>query len=549
MTVSSQEPPSQELPAEKLPTDGPAEPPADVLVVGAGPTGLTLALTAHALGARVRVVERRSTAFRPSRALITHPRTLEVLRPLGVVDALLDRADTSPAARVHLGSRVVPVRLGNFALPDTPYPHLSLLRQADVEEVLGQALAERGVPVERGTELAGFVSAPGDDPIQVVLRSRQGTREARYPVVVGCDGAHSAVRTASGIGWRGGGYRQDVVLADVELDGDLAPGVAHIVAGRAGLLFLFGLGERAGWRLLATRPAPQPSSGAPPVPYGQSGPPLASADLQRLIDDAGLAVRVAEVAWSTQIRVQHRIATRYRRAGRFLAGDAAHVHSPAAAQGMNTGIQDAVNLGWKLAFASSSVDRDRLLDSYQDERRPVARLVLAMTHLVFWAESAGDPVASTLRGWLAPLAAPLVPWVLGRRRVVAEGIRVLSGLRFGYRASALSVSGSPVKGWVRPGDRLPDAPVVVDDRWVRLHELTARPGVHVLTPADAPRLPVAGEYVRQHWLSRAPGPGVVAVRPDGYVGYRGQAVDQGLMTWLARVGALPATLPRSAGGT
>ena len=131
----------------------------DVLVVGAGPTGLTLALLAHAHGAHVRVVERRPMLFRPSRALIVHARTLEVLRPLGVVDALLARADTAPAARLYLGRRVVPVRLAELDLPDTAYPHLTLLRQLDVETVLDAALRERGVLVERGTELVGLDQA------------------------------------------------------------------------------------------------------------------------------------------------------------------------------------------------------------------------------------------------------------------------------------------------------------------------------------------------------------------------------------------------------
>src|SRR5690242_8449496 len=131
----------------------------DVLVVGAGPTGLALGLQAAAHGARVRVVERRPTLHRPSRAWVVHPRTLEVLRPLGVVEALLERADTAPAAVLHLGRHVVPVRLADLDLPDTAYPHLTLLRQLDVETVLDRVLAERGVPVERGTELLGVEGA------------------------------------------------------------------------------------------------------------------------------------------------------------------------------------------------------------------------------------------------------------------------------------------------------------------------------------------------------------------------------------------------------
>ncbi len=240
---------------------------ADILVAGAGPAGLALALQAHDHGAVVRVVDRRPEAVRPSRALILHARTLEVLRPLGVTQALLGRADTAPAADLRLGARVVRVRFGDLELPDTPFPHLTLVRQMDVERVLAQALAERGVEVERGTELAAMRDEPGG--IQAVLRAPTGTEQARFGFAVGCDGPASTVRAQAGLGWTGRVYPVEVVLADAELDGDLPGDAAQVVAGPGGLLFAFRLGERATWRLLATRPvAPgrrEPGSFGPPV--------------------------------------------------------------------------------------------------------------------------------------------------------------------------------------------------------------------------------------------------------------------------------------------
>jgi 2-polyprenyl-6-methoxyphenol hydroxylase-like FAD-dependent oxidoreductase len=513
----------------------------DILVVGAGPTGLALALQAHDHGARVRVVERRPEAFRPSRALIVHPRTLEVLRSLGVVDALLARADISPRVRLHLGARMVQVRLTEFALPDTAFPHLTLLRQMDLETVLGRALADRGLRIERGTELIGLCDS-GDRAHgpRVTLRSGAAVEESTCGLVAGCDGSGSTVRTLAGIDWRGGPYRQEVVLADVELDGDLAPGVAHVAAGRSGLVFIFAIGERATWRLLATRPA-----GDGLLPFGQPGPPVPVHELQRLLDDAKLGARITDLGWSSQVRLQHRLAARYRQGSLFLAGDAAHVHSPAGGQGMNTGIQDAINLGWKLAFAPLSSDREVLLDSYEQERRPVARHVLALTDLAFWAESATQPLASFLRGTLAPLGAPALPLLLSRRRLIAHGVRMLSQLRVNYRGSPLSMEGTPrSRGRPRSGDRLPDATVTSGERRVRLHELTARPGVHVLLHRDAPE-PVANRYgplVHFHRLTSAPGSGVLAVRPDCYVGLRSRTVDDAqLAGWLTRLGAAGAS--------
>lgn len=512
--------------------------PVDVLVAGAGPTGLTLALQAHDHGARVRVVERRREAFRPSRAIIVHPRTLEVLRPLGVTGALLTGGDSSPHAQLHLGRHVVSVQLAGL-LPDTAFPHLLLVRQAQVEAVLAQALAERGVEVERGTALEAFTEDGGG--VTARLRSGGGAEPAAARFLVGCDGSASTVRAAAGIGWVGQAYRHDVLLADVELDGNLAAGIAHMVAGRQGVVFLFALGELATWRMLATEPA-TPSD----APFGQPGPPVPRARLQDLIDGARLPARITHLAWSARIRLQHRIASDYRQGRVFLAGDAAHSHSPAGAQGMNTGIQDATNLGWKLAFAAGrSPDHDGdcvLLDSYEVERRSVARAVVPLTHALFWAEAGTDPVATLARGVLAPLAAPLVPLLLRQRRVIAEGVRVISQLRWHYRRSLLSVEAPPpCAAGARAGDRLPDQDVTVDGRPRRLHDLTAVPGVHVLFHADTtvPDLP-ADPLVHVHRVASWPGTGVLAVRPDGHVGYRsGDAAGPGLGEWLAALGRLP----------
>jgi 2-polyprenyl-6-methoxyphenol hydroxylase-like FAD-dependent oxidoreductase len=511
----------------------------DVLVAGAGPTGLTLALQASEHGARVRIVERRTDAFRPSRAMIVHPRTLEVLRPLGVTDELLARGDTAPRVQLHLGARTVPVGLAQLALTDTAFPHLTMLRQADAEAVLAGALDARGVAVEYGTELLDVRETP--DGLRALLRTRSGEEAVACRSVVGCDGVDSTVRTRLGIGWPGGTYRREVVLADL----DLAPrgaaalerGTAQVVAARGGLLFLFALGERAAWRLLATRPL------CPDLqPAGRSGPAVPPSELQLLIDQAGLAARITHVAWSTRVRLQHRIADRYRCGRVFLAGDAAHASSPAGGTGMNVGIQDAANLGWKLAFAARSCDPDALLASYERERRPAAQQVLALTHLIFWAESSTDGAASFLRGTLAPLLAPALPWVLRRRRLVAEGVRLLSQLQAGYRGGPLSEDGDPPRpGRLRAGDRLPDATVTCDGREARLHGVLARPGVHVLLDQGAPPLSpaVTGRYLHVHRLTSSRGAGLVAVRPDGHVGFTtGRADGAALRRWLERAGVV-----------
>jgi hypothetical protein len=339
-----------------------------------------------------------------------------------------------------------------------------------------------------------------------------------------------------GTGWHGGTYHEEVVLADAELDGGLAPGVLHVAAGRAGLVFVFALGEGATWRVLATRP-----SRGGDVPFGQPGPPVPAAEVQALLDGGGLGAHLAGLRWSAVVRLQHRLARTFRQGPFFLVGDAAHTHSPAAAQGMNTGILDAVNLGWKLAFASGADDhRDLLLDSYEQERRPVARQVLALTHLVFFAEASTNPVAGFLRGTLVPRVAPAVPLLLRQRLLLAEVVRLLSQGWVRYRSSPLSVDGAGGGAGPHPGDRLPDSDVVSDGHRFRLHELTARPGVHVLLQRDAHITEdLSGRrLVSVHRIDSWLGGGLLAVRPDGHVGFRtGAATDGRLAAWLDLVAA------------
>lgn len=529
----------------------------DLLVVGAGPAGLTTALQAHAHGATVRVVDRREHRVRPSRAMMLHARALEGLRPLGVTDALLDRADTTPLARIHFGRRVVEARLGHADLPDTAFPHLTLVRQADVEDVLWQALQARGVPVDWGVEFCGLGpegtldtgGGPGPGLVHAELRDAgggAGGHASRF--LAGCDGQSSTVRGFTGAQWRGAPYRVEAVLADLELDGTLDPGLLHVAVGTGGLAFLFALGEGATWRMLATRPALPQST----ADFGQLGPPVPPDEVARLLRESGLGAAVRDVRWSAQVPLQHRLASTFGNTPLFLAGDAAHAHSPAGGQGMNNGILDALNLGWKLGFASTAGrPLPELLATYGQERRLAARRVLALTHVIFFGEASPHPVARLARS-LLPAFAPVLPVLLRRQWLTSQGIRLLSQPFVRYRNSAISRDGTPrAAGWPRPGERLPDAPVTVGGRAARLHELTAVPGVHLLLERDAgpgafggsPTLRARtgpGPLLHVHRLDSHPGRGVVAVRPDGYVGFRcGEAGSAQLRGWLRLVGAVP----------
>jgi 2-polyprenyl-6-methoxyphenol hydroxylase-like FAD-dependent oxidoreductase len=306
----------------------------DVLVVGAGPTGLTLAAQLQAFGATVRIIDRQLDRVHESRALAVQPRTLEVLRGLGVTEELIVRGNDAVWVQLHAGGRVVRIRLFGLGLDDTAYPFLLFVSQAATEQILLDHLTGRGRPVERGVELVGFRADP--DAVTSALRHRDGRTEqvhARY--LVGCDGASSTVRHGAGIPFKGGAYPQTFALADLEVD-RLDRDAAHAFLGQEGIALFFPLGRPASWRLLTMHPSLQ----------GRHAPAQPSLEELQALADAmtGGSVRLYDPVWQTYFGLQHRHASRYQTGRIFLAGDAAHIHSPAGAQGMNTGIQDAWNL-------------------------------------------------------------------------------------------------------------------------------------------------------------------------------------------------------------
>jgi 2-polyprenyl-6-methoxyphenol hydroxylase-like FAD-dependent oxidoreductase len=525
-----------------------------VLVVGAGPTGLTLAAQLEALGATVRVVDRQLDRVHESRALAVLPRTLEVLRGLGISQKLVERGNDAVELQLHFGERLVRTRLFDIGLEDTAYPFLLFVSQAETEAVLNEHLAARGIEVERGVELLAFTA----DEHQVIctLRHQDGSSEqvgARY--LAGCDGGRSSVRRLAGIPFKGGSYPQTFALGDVEVDGDLERDAAHAFLATPGVLFFFPLGRPASWRMLGMRPTLLGAAEHEEPP----GPSLA--DLQAIADAfTGGKLRLRDPVWLTYFRLHHRQAVHYRAGRIFLAGDAAHVHSPAGAQGMNTGIQDAWNLGWKLALVDRGLANAALLDSYQPERWPIGRFVLRFTDRATAIATSGSPVVRLIRTQVAPRLAPLVL----RLRVRAYGYRTLAQLRINYRGSPAVHEGQPaLRRGPRAGDRLPDARIVDQKRECWLQEALATPSYHLLLcgPAESwnsEQLAAMGEryagLVAMHHLAREAAAGVLhdargeafarlgveqaaqyLVRPDGHIGYRSAGTDlRGLEHYLAR---------------
>jgi 2-polyprenyl-6-methoxyphenol hydroxylase-like FAD-dependent oxidoreductase len=527
----------------------------DALVIGAGPTGLTLAAQLHAFGITARLVDRQMDRVSESRALAVQPRTLELLRGLGLAQALRERGNDAIQLRMHVGQGVVPIRLFDIGSDDTAYPFLLFVSQAETEAILNQHLAERGLRVERGVELVDF--AAGEDHVTCTLRDQGGgTEEVTARYLIGCDGAHSTVRTGAGIPFEGGAYPQTFALGDLEVDGELEPEAVHIFLGAEGMLFLFPLGTPATWRMMGMRPASLGPEGE------QESTALSLQELQAISDSyTGGKLTLRDPAWLTYFRLHHRHAAHYRIGRVFLAGDAAHVHSPAGAQGMNTGIQDAGNLGWKLALVTRGIAAEALLDSYEAERWPIGRFVLHFTDRAFSIATSDSGIIRFLRTEVVPRVAPVA---LSFARGRAFVFRTVSQLGIHYRRSPAVEEGSPsMRRGPRAGDRLPDARIALDGNACWLQEALAAPRFHILLcgPRDAwdgGELSAMREryadLLSVHHLSPHQAPGVLhdvngqafsrlgvereahyLVRPDGYIGFRGAGTDLGhLQRHLAR---------------
>jgi len=322
----------------------------EVAIVGAGPTGLALAVTLASAGIDYVIVDRLAEGANTSRAAVVHARTLEVLDELGAAKDLIARGVPVTRFAVRDGSRRL-LTVAFDGLP-TPYPYTLMVPQRETEAVLLARLRALGGDVHRPSEVASVVQ--DEDGVTLTMTSGE-TLRAGY--AVGADGMHSAVREASGIGFTGSAYGESFALADVTMDWAPGPGEVSLTFGAAGLTVVAPL-PGGHYRVVAT------------VDEAPATPDLAF--VQRLLDERapGLA-KVTGLAWSSRFRVHHRVADHYQVGRLLLAGDAAHVHSPAGGQGMNTGIQDGYALGRALATGQ--------LDGYEAQRRPVAQRVVAFT--------------------------------------------------------------------------------------------------------------------------------------------------------------------------
>jgi 2-polyprenyl-6-methoxyphenol hydroxylase-like FAD-dependent oxidoreductase len=494
----------------------------DVLIAGAGPTGLMLANQLARRGVRALIVDRHAGPARETRALGVQARTLEIYSRLGIVDQALELGLRATGANLWAGGRrMTRIPLGDIGRDISPYPYLLILGQDDNERLLGEALRHRGLAVRWKTELVGLAQEP--DHVKAMLKQPDGSaREVSAAWLAGCDGAHSAVRELSGIPFEGAPYEHVFFVADTQVTGPMVPGELNVYLWREGFHLFFPMRGADHWRVVGI--LPEAIRGRDDLRFEDVVPAVRK--------EAGVTLDFKACSWFSTYRIHHRRAR--------LLGDAAHIHSPVGAQGMNTGLQDSYNLAWKLALVTAGRADARLLDSYEDERIPVAARLLDTTDRAFSMIVSDTWLAGLFRtrvlARVAAFAMKLAPARTFAFRTVSQ-----TGIR--YPRSALSETLDDLAdGAPRAGDRFP---------WVRLKLRADRPAEDLFDALDDTRfnllvvgqhappdgLANLGDLLRVHAVvgdaandrelarARIPQPSFYLLRPDGHVGLAGARLD------------------------
>lgn len=467
----------------------------EVLIVGAGPTGLMTAIQLARRGVRVVIIDRHAGPARESRALGVHARTLEIYSHLGIAERAIELG--KPGTGVDLwarGKKMAHVPFGEAGKELTAYPFVLVLGQDDNEKLLGEKLAQLNVHVQWNTELVAVEQSA--EYVEATLKQPNGEHHRlRASWLAGCDGAHSAVRELNRIAFPGAPYEHVFFVADVVATGNMVTDEVNVYLWRDGFHLMFPMRGADHWRIVGI--LPRELRGERQVAF--------EAVLPSIQKELGPSLDIRSCAWFSTYRIAHRCAERFRDRRCFLLGDAAHIHSPVGAQGMNTGLQDAYNLAWKLALVVGKKADAALLDSYHEERFPVAQRLLNTTDRGFRLIVSDSWLAGITR---TDVLARIVASAMKRAPIQRVAFRTVSQIGISYRGSSLCAGELPGNA-PQAGDRFP---------WMKGRAFDDTQF----------NLFVAGQNSNENELARAGIPMLSSylIRPDGYVGLCGTHLDQ-----------------------
>ncbi|TPX17086.1 uncharacterized protein E0L32_003204 [Thyridium curvatum] len=462
----------------------------DVLIVGGGPTGMALALELSMQDVSYRIIDKAPVRSDKSRALVVQARTLELLNRHGTAKKLLSRGFELHGANLYTNKREAgTVSLDGLDMADTEFPFPLCVPQQETEHFLDECLAKYDKSIERPV-IAKAITQDGAGVTVKLENERTGLSETlRVRYVVGCDGAHSSVRHAGRFRFEGAPYPQTFILGDFHVSDSSLPRDRLLLCFGSATLAMFPLKEGK-WRLVTIHDGSkelqahgtvlmdeQPTVDEFRALFAEMAPPGAGT--------------LHDPTWLAKYHLHHRVADQYRDGRLFVAGDASNIHSPAGGQGMNTGMQDAFNLGWKLGRVLRGEARDALLDTYDAERRPVGQNVVDTTDRMFSYATWQNPVWRMCRNLLLPW---VLPWLTNSAKRRAAGLRYISELTINYRGSSVVYTAGGFSGPVEGGDRLRDGKLrSASGDVVMLQSLCDGPSSHLLLFAGVGQGPLRSE--------------------------------------------------------
>lgn len=397
----------------------------DVLIIGAGPTGLMLANQLARRGVSVMIVDKHSGPAQQTRAMAVHARTLEIYSKLGIAEQALTLGRRGNGANMWTaGKRMARIPLGDIGKTINPFPYVLMLGQDDNERILGTHLNRQGVSIRWNTELIALSQMT--DGVYATLKLPDGSHTKIHAAyAAGCDGGHSAVREFCDIQFSGAPYEHVFFVADTEAVGNMVPDELNVYLWRDGFHLFFPMAGKDRWRVIGI--LPERLRDDDDVAFSALSPSIQQ--------EVGGNLEFQTCSWFSTYRIAHRAAEKFRDKRCFLLGDAAHIHSPMGGQGMNTGLQDAYNLAWKLALVVEGKASEKLLDTYEAERMPVAQRLLRTTDRAFTMLVSNHWLAGIFR---TRILTKIAAFAMTFDRVKQLAFRTISQTGIHYRQSPLS---------------------------------------------------------------------------------------------------------------